>query len=85
MRDLDDKKLIELGFKLINVSPEEAGDEVGFCYYVYSLYNGEGLITQTDSERTDEFFDIEFVMMEDAGQYSNSVDVTKLINSIKRM
>ena len=40
---MKEQDLIDLGFKRTDVSPEEAGDENGFHYYIYEFLDSRGL------------------------------------------
>lgn len=82
-KDLTEKKLLELNFKKKNVSPEEAGDDEGYYYFTYDLFNAECLITQADNERDNEFYSVEFLNMPDAGKFWNSNQIIRIIQSIK--
>ena len=82
-RDLTEEKLIELGFIKEVVEPEESLEDKPYHYYAYELYNGECLITQTNDERKDEFYDAEFFMMDSAGSFHNSVQISDMIKMIK--
>ena len=82
-RDLTEEKLIELGFVKEVVEPEESLEDKPYYYYAYELYNGECLLTQSNDERKDEFYDVEFFMMENAGKFQNSVQLSDMIKMIK--
>ena len=82
-RNLTEERLMSLGFKKVFVSPEEAGDDRGYHYFVYELFNGECLISQADNERKDEYYDIQFFHMIDAGYFTNEEDIVNLISAIE--
>ena len=57
---MKEQDLVELGFKEVNVTAEEAGDDKGFRYYEYEFSrNGLQLISNTDDELVDEGWVVE--------------------------
>lgn len=83
-RNLTENILIELGFEKTIVPPEEAGDERGYYYFTYELYNGNCLISNSDDMCDNNgCYDITIFNMEDAGIFDNIDVVENLIKAIK--
>lgn len=82
-KDLTEEKLIELGFVKEVITKEESLEENDQHYFVYELFNGECLMTQTDQEREDEFYYVEFYVMEGAGKFWNYTQVETILRIIK--
>ena len=82
-KDLSEGKLIELGFEKVVVPTEESLEEKEYHYFVYELYNGECLMTQSDNERDDRYYFVEFYIMEGAGKFWNSAEVSAILKVLK--
>jgi hypothetical protein len=83
MKDLTEEKLVEIGFKKNNVTPEEAGSEFGYSYFTLELFNGECLLTQSDDECEDDLYFVTFLDMESAGKFWDSHIIVEMVKLLK--
>jgi len=83
MKDLTDKKLLEIGFKKNNVTPEEAGTEFGYSYFTLELFSGECLLTQSNDECDGGLYYVTFLSMDGAGKFWNSDVIVEMVKLIK--
>jgi len=82
IKDINEKKLVDLGFIKEISSPEESGDEKGFHYYCYDIGSDCLLISDANTEN-DGNYTIEFFEFNDL-KITEYVDLVDLIRILKR-
>lgn len=78
-------ELIDLGFKRVEISPEESGDGKGFYYYIYELSENNYTFCLMSNENDNTINGKWWVkfMEVDEYQYFDKKVVGTIINSIK--
>lgn len=86
MKKITALDLLRLGFKKIDVPPEDNDGEEGFYYFVFDLESKTGypiLITGDDDNKKDEYC-VEINELEDAVVIKDLSDLKTLVDIIRR-
>tara|TARA_R110000803_G_scaffold196252_1_gene259520 strand:- start:715 stop:990 length:276 start_codon:yes stop_codon:yes gene_type:complete len=88
---MKEQDIKDLGFRRVDVSPEEAGDDIGFYYYIYDIIQHMSLITSSNDEAVKEgewiveIFDVgeglEFKQKEDVRAFIDLIEKNKKIRN----
>lgn len=80
---MKEQDIVDLGFKRVDVTAEESGDDA-FYYYTYDLGNGAlNLISNANNEIIDGRWSIE-IFEDETIQFWDVSDLTKFIDVIKK-
>lgn len=78
-------ELVDLGFKRVEISPEESGDGKGFYYYTYDLSENDytfALMSNENDNTINGKWWVKFMEVDDYTYFDKNV-VSSIINSIK--
>jgi hypothetical protein len=86
MKNITDKKLLNLGFERVIITPEEANAPVGYYYFVYNVGDNKSLlITNTSDEcPSSGCFYVEFFDVSEIGKFYDLKSVKKLVKLLKK-
>jgi hypothetical protein len=83
MKKLTEKKLISLGFKKITIKPIESGQKNTYHYFIYRLNKTDIFISNTNDERIDGSYFVEFYEQPEIGKFYKTKQIRKLIKILK--
>ena len=86
MKKITALSLLRLGFKKVDVSPEDNDGEKGFYYFVFDLESKTGypLLITVDDDNENDSYSVEINELEDAIIIKNVADLEALVDIIKR-